>query len=119
MTSPTWSPDGTRIAGRGSVADSLELFTVAPNGSGATRLTNGVGFTGAYAWSPSGATIAFGRAVAGIQELFVMNADGSGLGIARVRQQSHVGHAAAGAALGNLHVYLHCPRLPPARAFLR
>ena len=81
LTSLSWSPDGTRIAGLGVAVDvsgdTQELFTVAPNGSGVTRLTNGVGFTGAYAWSPSGATIAFGRAVAGIQELFVMNADGS------------------------------------------
>ena len=77
LTYLSWSPDGTRIAGPGWVGDSLELFTVAPNGSGVTHLTNSVGFQGAYAWSPSGATIAFGRAVAGIQELFVMNADGS------------------------------------------
>ena len=81
LTYLSWSPDGTRIAGLGVVVDvngyTQELFTVAPNGSGVTRLTNGVGFQGAYAWSPSGATIAFGRAVAGIQELFVMNADGS------------------------------------------
>src|SRR5688572_15941367 len=77
LTNLSWSPDGSRIAGFGSVADTVELFTVAPDGSGVTRLTNGVGFTGAYAWSPRGATIAFARAVAGIQELFVMNADGS------------------------------------------
>ena len=81
LTQLSWSPDGTRIAGVGVAVDAngntQELFTVAPNGSGLSRLTNGVGFQGAYAWSPSGATIAFGRAVAGIQELFVMNADGS------------------------------------------
>ncbi|HEU4928121.1 MAG TPA: PKD domain-containing protein, partial [Vicinamibacterales bacterium] len=77
LTYLSWSPDGTRIAGSGTVADTLELFTAAADGSGLTRLTNGVGFTGAYAWSPSGATIAFARAVAGIQDLFVLNADGS------------------------------------------
>jgi PKD repeat protein len=81
LASLSWSPDGARIAGLGWVGDTIggtqELFTVAPNGSGLSRLTNGVGFRGAYAWSPSGAAIAFGRAAGGIQELFVMKADGS------------------------------------------
>ena len=76
-----WSPDGARIAGFGWVGDTIEgaweLLTVAPDGSGLSRLTNRVGFGGSYAWSPSGAAIAFGRAVGGIQELFVMKADGS------------------------------------------
>ena len=73
----SWSPDGTRIAGLGGVNGTLELFTIAPNGTALTRLTTDVGFTGAYAWSPNGAAIAYGRTVAGIQELFVMKGDGS------------------------------------------
>jgi Tol biopolymer transport system component len=90
---PAWSPDGTRIA---FVADwiaydfTADIFTMAPDGSQQTQLTNGFGFGDALvqyyqpAWSPDGQRLAvvtcrFGFETCSASTVSVMNADGSGL----------------------------------------
>jgi TolB protein len=66
-----------RPAGNGA-----NMFTVAPNGSGLTRLTNRRGAEGDSSWSPDGSKVAFACARTprrGPFEICVVNADGSGL----------------------------------------
>ena len=61
--------------------DGTNLFSVAPDGSGLTRLTNRTGVEGDASWSPDGSKIAFACAKnpeRGPYEICVMNADGSG-----------------------------------------
>lgn len=55
-----------------------EVFTVAPDGTGATQLTSGMRAI-APAWSPDGTMITFGSMAEGDLNIYVVNADGSGL----------------------------------------
>ncbi len=87
---PVWSPDGSRIAFDGDLADPdptsdpyiNDIYTIKPDGTGLRKLTDSVGYAGAAStWSPDGRLIAFEAdrgdypAQAGI---YVMNArDGS------------------------------------------
>ena len=41
---PTWSPDGSRIAFESDLSGLAEIYTVNPNGSGLTNLTNNPAF---------------------------------------------------------------------------
>lgn len=76
---PTWSPDGSKIAFAATHAGVTELYVMAPNGAGAARRTQGVGFVGSPAWSPDGTTIAFDcRVDAGNDDICSVNVDGSG-----------------------------------------
>jgi len=92
-THPAWSPDGTRIA---FVSDwvaydfTADIFTMAPDGSQRTQLTNGFGFGGSLvqyyqpAWSPDGQRLAVVTCLIGFETcaastVSVMDADGSGL----------------------------------------
>jgi TolB protein len=61
--------------------DGANLFSVAPDGSGLTRLTNRKGIEGDASWSPNGSKIAFvcvKNPETGPVEICVINADGSG-----------------------------------------
>jgi hypothetical protein len=76
---PAWSPDGTRIAFAAAPAGVSQLYVMAPDGSGVTRLTDSTWFVGSPAWSPDGTKIAFDCSVdAGNDDICVVNADGSG-----------------------------------------
>jgi Tol biopolymer transport system component len=74
---PVWSPDGGIIL----LFQRLNLYTMAPDGSGFAQLTS-FDRPGAYLdgwdWSPDGTRIVFARETPrGVGRLFVMNADGS------------------------------------------
>jgi TolB protein len=70
--SPSWSPDGTKIA----FALGTSIYTVNANGSGLTSVgTDGQNPT----WSPDGTKIAFNANADGDQDIFTKNADGSGI----------------------------------------
>ena len=55
-----------------------EIYSINPDGSGPTRLTNNTAFDADPAWSPSGTRIAFSSQRTGNSDIFVMNADGAG-----------------------------------------
>ena len=72
--SPSWSPDGQRIAF--SSAD--EIYVVNADGSGLTQITH-LGSVSYPSWSPDGRLITFSRDEDVNHEIYVMNADGSGV----------------------------------------
>ena len=59
--------------------NSAEIYTVSPDGSALTQLTDSPGWDGEPVWSPDGTRIAFSSSRSGDRDIFVMNADGSGL----------------------------------------
>jgi Tol biopolymer transport system component len=76
--SPTWSPDGSRIAFVRSGAD-YDIYTVRPDGTDLTHLTDYSGFEERPVWSPDGSKLAFSGDQGGEEELYVINADGTGI----------------------------------------
>jgi Tol biopolymer transport system component len=87
-TSPTWSPDGTKIAFETSSYGGYDIAVMNADGTGVTKLTNTSGVNLDPAWSPDGSKIAFSRADPmgdpnnpsyGAANIAVMNADGTGL----------------------------------------
>jgi len=78
--SPSWSPDGKRIAFCSTRADPLaELYVSDADGSHVQRLTRRKGGTGVGrpTWSPDGKQIAFFATVHDIPEIFVVGLDDS------------------------------------------
>ena len=57
--SPTWSPDGTRIAFASERDDNWEIYLMDADGGNQTRLTNNDAVDWMPAWSPDGTRIAF------------------------------------------------------------
>jgi len=76
---PAWSPDGTRIAFQSTRDGNEELYIMAADGTGVTRLTNNAVFDGEPAWSPDGTKIAFQSTRDGNAQIYVMNPDGTGV----------------------------------------
>jgi TolB protein len=82
---PVWSPSGQQIAfvsDRAGVEGAIQeleqdIFVMAPDGSGVTRLTDAEGWDTSPNWSPDGSRIAFVTERDGNFEVYVMNADGS------------------------------------------
>ena len=59
VTSPTWSPDGTKLAFSGGAGGITDLFVVNADGTGFRRLTDDRFGDFQPQWSPDGRTIAF------------------------------------------------------------
>jgi Tol biopolymer transport system component len=87
--SPSWSPDGTLIAFASTMDDphprscfpcNSEIYTIAPDGTGLTRLTFTPGLEETLEWAPDGSRIAFSRVSEGLQHsgIWVMKANGTG-----------------------------------------
>ena len=75
--SPNWFP-GERIAFVTSRDNDWEIYAMAPDGSGATNLTQTRAFDTDPIWSPDGLKIAFITVRDGNWEVYTMNSDGSG-----------------------------------------
>lgn len=65
LEAPAWSPDGEHLALAGLRDGNWDLYRIARDGSGLTRLTEHPAFDGAPAWSPDGRRLAFTSARAG------------------------------------------------------
>ncbi len=90
---PSWSPDGTRIAFSRSTQTHAgvisAIYTVRPDGSGLRRIVGGPHGTGTTpSWSPDGKQLAYQRSSA----IVVVNADGTG-----ARQLEPVGFVSSSA----------------------
>lgn len=74
---PCWSPDGTTIAFSSSHLGNQDIFTIQPDGSALTRLTDSPRSDFRPVFSPTGEWIAFTSARTGNYEIFAMRSDGS------------------------------------------
>jgi Ca2+-binding RTX toxin-like protein len=77
-SAPAWSPDGSKIIfNTNRDAGDFEIYSINPDGSSPTRLTNSPGEDSGANWSPDGRQIVFQSRRTGNLEIFRMNADGS------------------------------------------
>ncbi len=70
---PVWSPDGSRLL----FTMRSDLYTIAPDDTDTTQLTNAPGWDDQPSWSPDGSRIAFVREGGVVNSVLVMAADGS------------------------------------------
>lgn len=78
--SPSWSPDGTRIAFHSDRDDEYgDIYVMNADGTNVTRLTSERTFDVDPDWSPDGTRIAFMSSRDGPSDIYVMNADGTGV----------------------------------------
>ena len=80
--SPSWSPDGSKIAFTSMDSDysTAVIYVMNADGTGQTCLTNNSLISGSPSWSPDGSKIAFTSMDSdyGTAVIYVMNADGTG-----------------------------------------
>jgi len=76
-SSPSWSPDGSKIVFRSRRDGNAEIYVMNADGSNRTRLTDNSVADFSPSWSPDGSQIAFTSGRDGNNEIYVMNADGS------------------------------------------
>ncbi|NTU58932.1 MAG: Tol-Pal system beta propeller repeat protein TolB [Chlorobiaceae bacterium] len=77
-TQPSWSPGGDKISYSSLQKNGeINIFTIAPDGSGISQLTSRSRDNEYPSWSPDGSMIVFSSTRQGRRKLFVMNADGT------------------------------------------
>jgi TolB protein len=74
--SPTWSPDGRRLAFCSARAGSPQIYLSDLEGGGTRRLTSSGSYNTSPAWSPRGDKIAYTGRVGGRFQIFVVSATG-------------------------------------------
>src|SRR6266516_3295072 len=77
--SPTWSPDGSKIAFMSYRDGPAAIYVMNADGTNPVALTNHAGSDEQPAWSPDGRKIAFASNRDGHYEIYLMNADGTGV----------------------------------------
>jgi Tol biopolymer transport system component len=77
--SPTWSPDGSKIAfvSLGGEDSNLQIHTMNADGSDQTNVSNNGADDFGPVWSPDGTKIVFTSRRDGNNEIYVMNANGA------------------------------------------
>ena len=78
-SSPSWSPDGKRIAfasDRKGDFENFEIYVMDADGGNQQKLTNNRGDDRSPSWSPDGERIVFSSYRDGNAEIYVMDADG-------------------------------------------
>lgn len=70
---PRWSPNGKEIAFHSSADGNFEIYTIQPDGTSLTRVTNYAGLDQFPGWAPNGKQLVIRRDT----ELFVIDKDGS------------------------------------------
>jgi TolB protein len=77
-TTPSWSPNGKKVAYTGRSSNGLnDIYVIDANGGAPEQLTSGAGDNESPAWAPDGSMIAFSSTREGPSKIFVMNANGS------------------------------------------
>jgi dipeptidyl aminopeptidase/acylaminoacyl peptidase len=76
-TSPSFSPDGSRIVFNSDRGGSPQLYVMGADGSGARRISFGQGRYTTPVWSPTGEYIAFTKQIGGSFHIGIMQPDGS------------------------------------------
>ena len=79
-TSPSWSPDGSRLAFVSDRDGDFEIYVMDVDGQNQTRLTDSDGFNTSPSWSPDGSRLAFVSDRDGDFEIYVMGADVESIG---------------------------------------
>jgi TolB protein len=74
---PTWSPDGERILFASDRNGTVQLYTVRPDGSKLTRITNLPSIRGRSDWSPDGEYIVTYSGESWQREIYIMNSGGA------------------------------------------
>ena len=74
---PAWSPDGTRIAFHSDRAGSLDIYTMAADGTDVRRVTIEPSAEYGATWSPDGTRLAFTSDRDGASDIYVARADGT------------------------------------------
>ena len=77
-TSPSYSPDGSRIVIESDREGSQQLYVMEADGGGVRRISFGQGLYSTPVWSPRGDLIAFTKQLGGRFLIGVMRPDGSG-----------------------------------------
>ncbi len=90
-TSPSYSPDGSRIVFTSDRSGSPKLYVMNADGSNPTLISRGEGSYSTPVWSPRGDMIAFTRQINGYFEIGVMRPDGSDLRILSSRAEVQEG----------------------------
>jgi len=75
--SPSWSPDGSKIVYFRGLASQWQLWTMNPDGSGKTKITNFAGACSFPFWSPDGSLIAFRGWTGGNADVYTCRPDGT------------------------------------------
>lgn len=75
--SPSWSPNGSRIAFACGADSALSIWSIAPDGSGALQLTDDTGSDNLPDWNATTTRIYFESNRSGMYQLYWMNSDGS------------------------------------------
>jgi len=78
-SSPSWSPDGTKLAFTSDRGGNLDVYVMDVDGSNVVQLTDHPGTDSEPVWSPDGTRLAFASNRAGPAEVYLMDRSGEGL----------------------------------------